>query len=250
MNFSILIPSFNDFRIIETIKSIQNQTISKEKVQIVIFDSKSEEDLIKKIRLMLGSKDKLVIEEDDGIFDGINKGIQHCDNELIFTIGSDDKLASDSILEKIQNEFIAGDYDYLCTSTAYTDENWNRKRIWKATKPTFINFLLGRQTSHFSFTANQRIYDEIGYFDTKRYVSADFDFFLRMHGKNFKGKSLNEIATLMRIGGNSSKNLINILKGNIQIFSVAFHHYKILAFIHFSFKPFWKLREFFLAKIS
>ena len=67
-----------------------------------------------------------------------------------------------------------------------------------------------------------------------------------MHGKNFKGKSLNEIATLMRIGGNSSKNLINIIKGNIQIFSVAFHHYKFLAFIHFSFKPFWKLKRVFL----
>ena len=129
MNFSILIPSFNDLRIIETIKSIQNQTISKEKVQIVIFDSKSKEDLIKQIRSILGAEDKLIVEEDDGIFDGINKGIKRCDNELIFTIGSDDKLASNYILEKIQNEFITGNYDYLCTSTAYTDENWNKKII-------------------------------------------------------------------------------------------------------------------------
>jgi len=52
----------------------------------------------------------------------------------------------------------------------------------------------------------------------------------------------------MKMGGNSSKNIQNILKGNLDIFKAGFKHLGPLIFIHFLFKPFWKIREFLISK--
>ena len=48
----------------------------------------------------------------------------------------------------------------------------------------------------------------------------------------------------MKIGGNSSKNLKNIIKGNFDILKAGFSHIGPLIFIHFTFKPFWKIKEY------
>jgi len=49
VNFSVLIPSFNDIRIIETIESIKAQKLNGFNVEIVVQDGGSKEDIVRKI---------------------------------------------------------------------------------------------------------------------------------------------------------------------------------------------------------
>ena len=93
-SFSIVIPSFNDLRIIETISSINQQNYPRNKIEIIISDGGSDEKIIDEIKSSITENDNLLIEKDEGIFDGINKGLQKSKNEIIFALGSDDRFCS------------------------------------------------------------------------------------------------------------------------------------------------------------
>ena len=105
MKFSLVIPSFNDDRILETIESINEQNFNRHDIEVIIMDACSEADLLKKIRNTLKPNDRLYVEKDDGIFDGINKGILKSSGDIIFTLGSDDKLAYKDAIKDIVYQF-------------------------------------------------------------------------------------------------------------------------------------------------
>ena len=248
IKLSIVIPSFNDIRIIDTINSIKGQSVPKNMIEIVIMDPGSRIEILEEIKLLLDENDKLIIDQDEGIFDGINKGIQNSSGEIIFTLGSDDKLAYPEAAEEIIQMFNNNKLDFVCSDLIYTNDNWEPVRFWEATLPSFFSFLLGKQVGHFSFASRRKVYDCIGVFNKDLYVSADFDFFIRLGKSTLRGQRLNKVVTFMKLGGNSSRNIINILKGNMQMLFVALRHYGPFAIFHFLFKPFWKLKEYNAAK--
>ena len=248
MKFSIVIPSFNDDRILETIDSINVQNFDRRDIEIIVMDACSDVVLLKKIEAVLRPWDKLNVEQDDGIFDGINRGILKSSGDIIFTLGSDDKLAYRDAVKDIIFQFQEHPIDFLCSDLIYTDHNWLPVRYWPATLPSFLNFLLGKQIGHFAFAAKRNLYSKVGLFDKDLFVSADFDFFLRLGKEALVGMKLNKVVTFMKLGGNSSKNVKNILKGNKQMFGVAFSHYGPFAVVHFMLKSIWKAREYNAAK--
>jgi len=250
VNFSVLIPSFNDIRIIETIESIKTQKLNGFNVEIVVQDGGSKEDIARKIQASLSSKDQFIQESDKGIFDAINRGIQSCRNEIILTLGTDDRIHSKNTLEEIHQLFQTEKIDYVCSSINYTDEDWNPIRHWRATKPNVQNIFFGRQIAHFGFFCHQNVYAGLGLFSEKYPVSADFDFFCRLAKSKYKGKLFYPTAVDMKLGGNSSKNFQNIIKGNKQISEAIIDNFNFLFLAHFIFKPLWKINEYLKAKLA
>lgn len=159
-------------------------------------------------------------------------------------VGSDDKLASAEAVADVMDCFSAPEVQYVCAGIGYTNQNWELVRDWPATQPKFRNFLLGRQVSHFGFACKRAVYEQIGPFDQAYDVSADFDFFLRLSKRKLCGTALDSRVALMKLGGNSSKNLKNILRGNFQILQSGWSHYGPLVLLHFLAKPFIKLCQF------
>ena len=245
--FSIVIPSFNDTRILDAIDSINKQNFPRENIEIIIQDGGSKDNVLEEIKQSLQPHDRLIVEKDRGIFDGINKGICNASNELILTIGSDDRIHADDSIRNINELFNNNAIDYVCATINYTDESWTAKRKWEGTIPSFFNFCLGRQTAHFGFFCKKDLYEKIGLFNLSRPVSADFDFFLRVSKSGLKGMTSNEVAVDMKLGGNSSKNITNILNGNYEIFLSGLKNRGLFILLHFIFKPFWKVREHILA---
>jgi glycosyltransferase len=67
----------------------------------------------------------------------------------------------------------------------------------------------------------KHVYERAGLFDTNFKLAADYDFIFRVFNINkFNSKYLNEFLVRMRLGGESNKNLINILKQNVEVFKV------------------------------
>ena len=191
--------------------------MEEKKIEIIVQDRGSKPEILNKINEVLGDHDRLVSENDGGIFDAINKGISHSRNELILTLGADDRISHSSVLSSLQEKLINPETDFVCGSIVYADEQWSPIRHWFATLPGKRNIFFGRQVAHFGFVAKRKVYQQLGMFSEKYKVSSDFDFFCRVTKSNFKGEIQTQVIVDMKIGGNSNKSFSNILKGNFEI---------------------------------
>jgi len=250
IDFSVVIPSFRDVRILETIESVNTQNYERKRIQIVIKDGGSDEILLGKIQRALQPQDILVSDRDKGIFDGINRGLSLATGAVIFTIGSDDKFSSHEAVGQFMECFRNPDVQFVCSGVGFTNANWDLIRDWPATLPTNANFLLGHQISHFGFACRQEVYRANGNFDLRYDVSADFDFFLRLTKRQLAGVKLSERLVYLKLGGNSSKNVRNMLRGNYQAFRSGLSHYGPLILVHFMAKPFVKGGQFLRVRLE
>ena len=249
MLLSFVIPSFNDYRILETIQSIKKIKSPKDKIEIIIQDGGSKKDLLVKINKIIGDNDKLFVEKDYGIFDGINRGLKNASGDMIATLGTDDRVFNLDY-SRLLSKYLSG-YNFIQYDIHYTDSNWNPIRFWKARKISFINYFLGFQHAHFGLICSPEIYESVGYFNTKNKVNADYEFFYSciLNKKIIKQDIIPEIFVQMKIGGNSSSNLRSILSANFLIFKFIIAKNPLLLFGLF-FKPFYKLYEFSIIKIK
>ena len=89
---TILTPCFNSAKTIEkTLDCIERQTYSN--IEYIIIDGGSTDDtltIINRHRDKLPKRFVLISEKDNGIYDAMNKGIQHANGELIGIVNSDD----------------------------------------------------------------------------------------------------------------------------------------------------------------
>ena len=252
MKVSVVIPSFNDMRILETIDSIYEQNYDQENIEIVVQDGGSDEGILAGIKGKLRSCDRLIVEGDSGIFDGINKGIKNSSGNMILTLGTDDRISDANLFNKVKKMFDLG-YNFIQCDLCYTDKDWNVVRRWPARNFTYFNYLLGRQFAHFSLFCSPELYEKIGYFNSENPVNADYEFFhdaLKLKGKiDLKSGSINSEGVQMKIGGNSSRGILKILTSNLIIFKYILKSNPLLLPGQFL-KPFYKIIEFISAKFN
>ena len=249
MKLSFVIPSFQDERILETIQSIKKIEAPKDSIEIIVQDGGSNKILLNKIENLLTNNDKLIVEKDLGIFDGINRGLKNSSGNLIATLGTDDRVLSldyNLLLSKFKKGFNFIQYDI-----EYTDSKWKPLRFWKARKLSSLRYALGIQHAHFGLICSPEVYKEIGYFNTKNKVNADYEFFYKCTYEKRKiivQEVISNVFVQMKLGGNSSSNLKSIFKANLKILKFIFQNNPILIF-GLILKPFYKIQEFLLSKL-
>jgi len=249
---SVVIASFNDVRILETIKSIDEQNYPRDSIEIVVQDAGSSPDIIQKIKGALSEQDSFYCEEDKGIFDGINRGLKKVTGALILSLGTDDKIADSDLFSKVKALYDEGANFIMC-GLCYTDKTWSVIRKWPARKLSYANYLMGRQYAHLSLFCTPRILSELGYFNSENPVNADYEFFLQAI-KNIKkidirNMNIDDYSVYMRTGGNSSKSLTRVFLANIRMLKFVAREDPLLM-IGFLLKPVHKLLEFVRAKVS
>ena len=217
MLISFVIPSFNDDRILETIRSIHECEVPEHLREIVIYDGGSSETLVDSIKNCLSTNDKIFVEQDNGIFDAINKGLRAATGQYILTLGSDDRVCHLPFesLKFARQESI----DLLMFDIEYTNQTWKRLRIWKGHKLSLFNYYLGMQYAHFGLICTKKVYQEIGYFNADNKVNADYEFFyfLCKNVAKYRQHIVSKTVVQMRIGGNSSASLKAILFANLRM---------------------------------
>ena len=245
---SIIIPSFNDARIERTVKSVLHQKFNRKDMQIIILDGGSDKnEFATTLNFLEKECDILISEPDNGIFDGLNKGLDLANGELIFMIGSDDYLISNLAFEKAYKEFKENNSHLISFELFYVDSENIIQRHWSLPKrlKRFPRFF---QLPHFSTFISKDLLGETR-FKTKSFISADFAFFKELIGKNMKSQIINEPICCMTSGGQSSKNIKNIILGNMQsLKEFNFNPFLILGFI--ASKIFSKSKHFLLIKLK
>lgn len=185
--FSIILPTYNAGSTIEAaLDSIVSQTFRD--FELIIVDGLSSDNTMVLASLQATKTPgiKIICEADEGIYDAMNKGIQKAMGDWIYFIGADDELHSLDCLQKVY-EFISakdsGDIFYGNVLIS-GDTNWAHDgHIYDGAFN--LDKLIERNICHQSIFYNlDFIRKEVGIFNKKYPICADWDFNLRCWSKS------------------------------------------------------------------
>lgn len=180
------------------IQSVINQNYDH--IEYIVIDGGSNDgtiDIIKKYEYKI---DKVIIENDKGIWDAMNKGLKIAKGDIVGFLNSDDTY-NHNTLKIVNNYFNNFKIDFLFGSV-------KKYKTMHGFSPWKIKYSFGFYTSHsvgFFIDLNQ--HKKIGFYNLK-YLSADLDLFYKMIVKcKMKGISSKkrEIFGEFSKGGFSSK---------------------------------------------
>ena len=219
----------------DTINSVLSQDYSE--IEYIIVDGGSTDATLDIIR-EYGDEISLVISErDDGIYDGMNKGIRASSGDLIGFLNSDDFYASSSVLKIVVQAFknlsLMACYGDLC----YVDAQDTSKivRYWKSSQFVPGVFLDGWCPPHPTFFVRREVYQKYGNFDLGFRIAADVELMIRfLEHFSIPVVYIPKIFVLMRMGGETNKNLKNIFWQNIEIWNALKQHDLSPSFFRFA----------------
>jgi glycosyltransferase len=214
----IIIPSYNDKRIVHAILSVIKHDPAN-LTRLYIIDGGSQPEVVDLIRRHIRPHDYFKSEKDKGIFDALNKGLDAIDEEYLSWLGSDDFFTQHTDFAAVVSAFNAENLDCYQYDLVFADEMQSRRRT-VAFAPTLSNLRLGRHAQHFSsFWRKSRI--GTTRFDLKYKIAADINLFCEMaHPVPSKTKLDHRVGTIARLGGISTKDIRHIIKSNTEVFHI------------------------------
>jgi len=186
IKFSIITAAFNSEKTIEdTFRSILNQ--SYRNLEYIVVDGNSNDGtvgLIKEYEPKFKAAKidfKWISENDEGIYDAWNKGLDMITGDWVGFIGSDDSYYENTF--KRYRDFIAsnGEFDFISARTKMVSngkikrlmgEEWN----W----PTFRREM---KVGHAGAIHNVKYFEKYGRFDTSYKITGDYELLLRAKNK-------------------------------------------------------------------
>ncbi|MBI5409854.1 MAG: glycosyltransferase [Nitrospirae bacterium] len=186
MMVSIITVCYNAANHIEdAIKSVLAQ--SYKNIEYIIVDGKSTDgtlDLINKYRDKISM---VVSEDDDGIYDAMNKGIRLAAGDIIYFLNSDDRLNDKDVISDVVNEFnnnhdvglIYGKVHFINVPPEVMPYVKEYRIIKKK------NDLLEQGLCHQSIFVKKWVFDKTGCFG-KSVFYADFDWLLSVYASSVK----------------------------------------------------------------
>lgn len=220
MKVSIITISYNSSATIrDTLQSVLDQDYPD--YEHIIVDCMSTDgtlDIIKKFEPSYNGKLKWISEKDQGIYDGMNKGISMASGDVIGILNSDDFFNDSKCLAKICMEI--EDVDAVYGDLVYVNRNDTGKivRVWKGSQHKPGSFLKGWHPAHPTFYVRRACYEKFGNYDISFDVSADFELMLRFFEKGkISNRYIPSTLIKMRMGGESTGSIGKIIKGNKNV---------------------------------
>lgn len=224
ISLSIITTVLNDqLNISNCIMSVIKQKINKN-FEHIIVDGGSTDDTLNIIKKFQNNYKhiKLFKKNNISIYDGINFGISRSRCDYIGLLHSDDFFSNKNTLKYIKLNFKKNpDICALYSNVIIVKRNNSKKvvRIFKTKQLYSKDFLKGLHPPHTSLFLKKFLFYKYGFYNNKLKIAADFELMLRFFGiYQIKTKFINKNLVVMRSGGTSTKNLINIVKSNYEVY--------------------------------
>lgn len=220
MKLSLITVTYNSSKtLLDTLQSVLNQTYSD--IEYIIVDGASKDNTvstIKEYEPKFNGRMKWISEPDKGLYDAMNKGIRMATGDVVGILNSDDLFMDNEVMADIAAAF-EGQTDAIFGNLYFvSQEDVNQiVRVWKGSP--YKSFKGGWHPAHPTFYVRREVYEKYGVFDTTFDVSADFELMLRLIEKHgIRTKYLDRYMVRMRMGGESTGSIKNIIRGNKNIF--------------------------------
>lgn len=223
VKISLITVSFNSAKTIgDTIASVREQRYPN--LEYIIIDGGSSDGTLAIIKQNSDVVAHVVSEQDDGIYDAMNKGITLAGGEVIGFINADDMLADSMVLQQVAEALGQDEIDACYADLEYVQQSNRDKviRYWQSSafKPGL--FSRGWSPPHPTFYVKKSVYEQCGLFSLDYKMGNDIELMLRFL-ERYQVKSLYVPQTWvkMRVGGVSNQSLGNVILQNKEIIRAA-----------------------------
>jgi glycosyltransferase len=218
MKVSIITISYNSAETIEdTIKSVVSQDYPN--IEYIIIDGASKDETLTIVGQYKDKIAKVISEKDKGIYDAMNKGVDHATGDIIGILNSDDYYYDESVISEVVRLFEQEQTDGLYADLVYVDRADPDRviRYWKSGSYKDGKFLRGWMPPHPTFFVKREVYEKYGLYSTDLRSAADYEFMLRViHKHKISLSYMPRILTKMRVGGMSNVSLKNRWRANME----------------------------------
>jgi glycosyltransferase len=220
---SIITASLNNKpTIAATIESVLSQ--SYQPIEYILIDGNSTDGTKDIIHSYLDNISKYISEDDLGIYDALNKGINLASGDIIGFLHADDTFANSGVISKVASLFqqspdlwaVYGDLQFV------SQKDPSRVvRTWKS-KPFHKSLLAkGWMPAHPTLFLKKEVYNKFGLFDVQYKIAADYDFMLRVLSQpGFTSAYIPEVLIKMRMGGASTGKIRNLLRKSLEDYRI------------------------------
>lgn len=205
MKISVIIPTFNSEKTIEdTLESIMSQNWPD--LQILMQDGGSTDNTKGIVAKYPTAMSGWQSEPDNGIYDAMNKGIGRATGEIIAILNSDDTWLPGT-LEHVASVFSSNpDVGIVSGSIEVWEDSPGGVRV--VLKSSLLHLHKGLTVQHPATFVRRKVYEHVGFFNTRYRIGADYDFVLRCLEANIPWVILDNVLTLMRAGGKGGSTFI------------------------------------------
>jgi glycosyltransferase len=203
---SIITIVFNNREhIADCIQSVINQTYQN--IEYIVVDGGSTDGTREVIDSFKGQIADYLSEPDEGLYDGLNKGIKLATGDIVGILHSDDLFYNNYVIEDVIKTFVSESPDIVYGNGIFVDRNDVEKvrRIYSSSafRKSYLKF--GWIPLHTTIFVKRSLFEELGYYSLEYSVASDYDISLRwFFSDNLKKVFLNRILVKMRLGGKST----------------------------------------------
>lgn len=219
MKVSIITVCYNSGQTIaHTLKSVASQTYPD--IEYIVVDGLSKDNTLQVIQEHGTRVAKLVSENDNGIYDAMNKALALATGEVIGFINADDFYASNDSVSLAVNALRQSGADSCYGDLCYVEQEDTSKivRYWRSNSYRDGLFEKGWCPPHPTFFVKRAVYQMHGFFNLKYRIAADVELmarFLAVH--KISSSYVPKVLIEMRMGGTTNRSLANVITQNREI---------------------------------
>ncbi len=214
---SIITVSYNAVKTIEqTILSVLNQSYSN--IEYLLIDGGSTDGTVNIIEKYANRLAYWVSEPDKGIYDAMNKGIELAKGDLIGLVNSDDWY--ENVLEDLAHLYMIKGNNSIYHGDVNLHFMHKASLVYKPCLD-LSKFYKGTIINHPTVFVPKKIYTDLGLFNIKYKIAADYDFLIRCYKESINFVYLDKVISNMRCEGVSNQQA---RKGYEEACQIAISH--------------------------
>lgn len=157
----------------------------------------------------------LLSEQDQGIYDALNKGLERATGDVVGLLHADDVFADADVLTRVAEAFADPAVEAVYGDLVYVAREAPDRiiRYWQAGRFDPRRLRWGWMPPHPTLYLRRSVYQRLGGFDTRYRIAADYDLMLRVLSQlNGRVEYLPQVLVRMRVGGVSNRSLSKIVR--------------------------------------